>query len=114
RKRWKGYLFMPVMMIAVLTAIVLSPSIRLASGSSFIAGLNKVSMIASTVPANGDQNPYGMAVVPRSVGNLVQGNILISNFNNNGSNGGLQGTGTTIVQISPIGKMSTFAQIDAK
>lgn len=112
-KRWKGYLFMPVMMTAVLTAIVLSPSIALASGSSFIAGLNKVSMIASTVPANGDQNPYGMAVVPRSVGNLIQGDILISNFNNNGSNGGLQGTGTTIVQISPMGKMSTFAQIDA-
>ena len=40
----------------------------------------------------------------------MQGNILVSNFNN-GAN--LQGTGTTIVQISPSGSMSLFAQIDA-
>jgi hypothetical protein len=41
---------------------------------------------------------------------LVQGNILVSNFNNSSN---LQGTGTTIVQISPNGKTSLFAQIDA-
>lgn len=66
--------------------------------------------IASTVPGNGDVNPYGVAVVPTTTGSLTQGNILISNFNN-GNN--LQGTGTTIVQISPAGKVSLFAQIDA-
>ena len=33
-------------------------------------------------PEAGDQNPYGVAVVPRSVGKLIQGNILVSNFNN--------------------------------
>ena len=73
-KRWKGYL-LPVIMTAVLAVIIASPSIALASGSSFIAGLNKVNQIASTVPANGDRNPYGMAVVPKSVGNLVQGDF---------------------------------------
>lgn len=69
-----------------------------------------ISIIASTVPANGDVNPYGIVVVPRSTGSLVEGNLLISNFNNSAN---LQGTGTTIVQISPRGTVSLFAQIDA-
>ena len=68
-----------------------------------------ISVIASTVPANGDVNPYGIARVPESSGSLVQGNILVSNFNNSAN---LQGTGTTVVQISPEGNTSLFAQID--
>lgn len=69
-----------------------------------------ISVIASTVPANGDVNPYGVARVPASTGALVEGNILVSNFNN-GQN--QQGTGTTIVQISPSGNVTLFAQINA-
>ena len=69
-----------------------------------------ISVIASTVPANGDVNPYGIARVPKSSGSLVKGNILISNFNNSSN---FQGTGTTIVQIAPDGTFSLFAQIDA-
>src|ERR1700756_3772910 len=68
-----------------------------------------ITVISSTVPSNGDVNPYGVFRVPRSVGKLVRGNILISNFNNSTN---LQGTGTTIVQISPSGSFSLFAQID--
>ena len=45
----------------------------------------------------------------KSVGALVTGNILVSNFNNSANQ---QGTGTTIVQITPSGKMSTFATIN--
>jgi hypothetical protein len=48
-------------------------------------------------------------LVPGSVGKLTRGNVLVSNFNN-ASN--LQGTGTTIVQITPGGSVSTFATID--
>jgi hypothetical protein len=70
-----------------------------------------VKRIASTVPQNGDQNPYGVAVVPRTTGKLVAGHVLVSNFNNNGPNGGEQGTGTTIVQIAPNGNVSLFARI---
>jgi hypothetical protein len=69
-----------------------------------------ISVVASTVPANGDVNPYGIVRVPRSTGSLVEGSLLISNFNNSAN---LQGTGTTIVQISPDGSVSLFAQIDA-
>jgi hypothetical protein len=66
------------------------------------------SQIASTVPANGDVNPYGVAVVPDSVGALHRGDVLVSNFNDAAN---AQGTGTTIVQISPSGQVSTFAQL---
>jgi hypothetical protein len=69
-----------------------------------------ISVVASTVPPNGDVNPYGLVRVPKSSGALVQGNLLISNFN---SSANLQGTGTTIVQISPDGVLTLFAQIDA-
>jgi hypothetical protein len=76
----------------------------------FIAGLNTINQVASTVPANGDVNPYGVAVVPRSIGSLVQGHVLVSNFNNSAN---LQGTGTTIMDVAPNGNVSVFAQIDA-
>ena len=78
---------------------------------AFIAPLTGVTKVASTVPANGDVNPYGIAVAPTSTGKLVAGNMLVSNFNDKENN---QGTGTTIMQISPTGKTSLFAGIDAK
>jgi predicted lipoprotein with Yx(FWY)xxD motif len=86
-----------------------------ASATPFLANLKTVSKIASTVPANGDVNPYGIVFVPTSVGKLQAGEMLISNFNASESakqNG--QGTGTTIVQVSTAGKVSPFATIDAK
>ena len=78
------------------------------ASATFIGNLNKVTPIASTIPANGDVNPYGVAVVPRSTGALGQGNVLVSNFNNAAN---VQGTGTTIVQVTPGGQVSVFAQI---
>jgi hypothetical protein len=69
-----------------------------------------VSVVASTVPLNGDINPYGIVRIPRTTGSLVRGNLLISNFNNSKN---LQGTGTTIVQIAPDGTNTLFATIDA-
>lgn len=63
---------------------------------------------ASTVPSNGDVNPYGVAYVPATVptdGSLQHGNILVSNFNDLNN---LQGRGTTIVQITPQGQTTTF------
>src|SRR5580693_3722039 len=77
---------------------------------SFVGPLHHVSTIASTVPGNGDVNPYGVAVVPRSTGFLHRGDVLISNFNNKAN---LQGTGTTIVQVSPGGHRTVFARIRA-
>jgi len=70
----------------------------------------RVFTIASTVPANGDVNPYGVAIVPKTVGNLTRGHILVSNFNNSAN---LQGTGTTIMDIAAGGTVKVFAQINA-
>ena len=64
--------------------------------------------MASTVPHNGDVNPYGIVSVPMSTGKLVAGDTLISNFN---ASSNLQGTGTTIVEISPSGTQTVFAHI---
>ena len=65
---------------------------------SIIASLGNP-MVVSTVPSNGDVNPYGVAFVPRDFptgGKLNPGDILVSNYNNSNN---LQGTGTTIVKI---------------
>jgi hypothetical protein len=76
----------------------------------FLSTVHDVDTVASTIPANGDVNPYGVAIVPVTTGTLVAGNILVSNFNNAAN---LQGTGTTIVQISPGGNFSLFAKLNA-
>lgn len=96
---------------AVVVVVVATACAASAVPGSFIGPLNTVTTVGSTVPRDGDVNPYGVAQVPVSIGNLVQGHILISNFNNNGN---LQGTGTTIMDVDP-SKMSVtqFAQIDA-
>ncbi len=74
----------------------------------FLDTLHTVTDIASTVPGNGDVNPYGIVTVPYSVGKLVKNSTLISNFN---AKSNLQGTGTTIVQISPARRLSVFAKL---
>jgi hypothetical protein len=66
--------------------------------------------IVSTIPSNGDLNPYGVAFVPEGFkegGPLAPGDILVSNFNNYKN---LQGTGTTIMKITPTGQKSVFFQ----
>lgn len=94
---------------AALVCALLTPAGSLAAGGSFIAPFTKVSTVGTTVPANEDVNPYGIVNVTQTTGSLVAGNVLISNFNNNEN---LQGTGTTLVQLTPGGRLSLFAQIN--
>jgi hypothetical protein len=75
---------------------------------AYINNFSKLRTIASTVPANGDVNPYGIFVVRQSMGRLHAGSVLISNFNAKSND---QGTGTTIVQITPGGHRTLFAHI---
>ena len=84
-----------------LAAFAIAPAAQAGAPPSFIGQFHKIKTIASTVPGNGDVNPYGVAVVRHSIGSLVKGDVLVSNFNNSKN---LQGTGTTIVQISPGGQ----------
>ncbi len=80
-----------------------------ASPPPFLAQLHAVTNLGTTVPANGDVNPYGITQVPASEGKLVAGDTLVSNFN---AQSNFQGTGTTIVEMSPRGAQTLFAQID--
>jgi hypothetical protein len=92
----------------------LSPALARAGVPPFLAGLTPTT-IATTQPPNLDENPYGIVTVPKSIGSLHRGDLLVSNFNDSDN---VQGTGTTIVQIPPGGNSqvpgtaSLFAQID--
>ena len=97
--------------IAALVAVaVVVQSAAAKPPGSFVGRFHKIKTVASTVPSNGDVNPYGVAVAPVTKGHLVKGDVLISNFNNKKN---LQGTGKTIVEISPAGKVSLFASLHA-
>jgi hypothetical protein len=82
------------------------------AATTFIGPLDTETVVASTVPTTGpeagDVNPYGVAVVQRSTGDLTAGNVLVSNFNNAAN---VQGTGSTIMQVTPGGRASVFATV---
>jgi hypothetical protein len=64
--------------------------------------------IASAVAPNGDDNPYGIAVVPKTMGKLTAGNLLVVDFNDAA---GTAGAGTTVLQVDPAtGSTSVFFQ----
>ena len=97
-----------------VTALISSLSWALADDGRhepIIPGLPATPTLSvSTVPSNGDQNPYGVAFVPRGFpegGGLAPGDIIVSNFNDSNN---VQGTGTTIVAVTPDGDVSVFFQ----
>ena len=108
----------PWQMVLAVAGMVASLIIGIAGGVSggadtpFLAGKtvspNQLSTVPTTGAESGEINPYGVAVVPASVGGLHQGAVLVSNFNNAGNQ---QGTGSTITQNSPSGQQSVFATI---
>jgi hypothetical protein len=102
---------LPRGVLLLLTALIAMGATRPAGAEDepYLTRFRTISTLASTVPANGDVNPYGIAMVPRSVGALHRGSVLVSNFNDAAN---LQGTGTTVVQIDGQGQVSLFAQID--
>jgi hypothetical protein len=113
-----GTLSTTAFLVGTASAAPASTPVNNSTGSGFIGGFNKVSEVASTVPSlgkgragNGDVNPYGVAVVAASTGGLVAGDVLVSNFND-GANS--QGTGVTIMQISPAGKATVFANLSGQ
>ncbi|HYA69582.1 MAG TPA: hypothetical protein VED63_12700, partial [Acidimicrobiales bacterium] len=95
--------------IVFAAAAMAFPATAGAAPVPFLKHFSTVSDVSSTIPANGDINPYGIATVPWTIGGLTGGDTLVSNFNDSGN---VQGTGTTIVQISPKGQQSLFAAID--
>ena len=90
------------------TGLAMTAPASASTHPSFIGKFSQLKTIASTVPRNGDVNPYGVAVVRDSLGKLHRGDVLVSNFNNMANQ---QGTGTTIVEVSPSGHRTLFARI---
>jgi hypothetical protein len=94
---------------SLLLTTLYGTGLALFSASIAIAGeltalLPPSFVTSSTVPANGDLNPYGVVFVPEGFprfGTIAAGDLLVSNFNNAQSAGNLQGKGTTIVKIVP-------------
>ncbi len=89
-----------------LSSILARPALCHAQSAASLT----VATLGSTVPSNGDLNPYGVALVPRTTGSLVKGRFLVSNFNNAANQ---QGRGTTIVQMQANGTQKLFAQIES-
>ena len=94
----------------VLTGLGLAAVPASAASVPYLSHFHTLTTVHSTIPNNGDVNPYGIFIVQHSTGDLRAGNVLISNFNNNQNQ---QGRGTTIVQINPNGIRSRFALINA-
>ena len=104
--------------MAVGAVIGVAASTAMAHGKGpkpkpFINNFSTVTQGAPSAPTSGfeagDLNPYGVWVIPQTVGNLTKGNILVSNFN---AAGNLQGTGSSIVQYAPdVQSQTTFAEI---
>jgi hypothetical protein len=80
-----------------------------ADAPSFLEHVRRHTTLTSTVPENGDQNPYAVVVAPVSAGAIQKEDVLVDNFNDAAN---LQGLGTTIIDYNPASrKMSLFAKL---
>src|ERR1035438_2865267 len=90
----------------VAFAAILCFSILFSSASRMSGAFIPQLVNSSTIPLNGDLNPYGVAFVPNGFpagGAIAPGDILVSNFNNSAN---LQGLGTTVVKLTPSGPIA--------
>jgi hypothetical protein len=75
----------------------------------FLETVKKHVTLSSTVPDNGDQNPYAIVVAPISAGKVQKDDVLVDNFNDISN---LQGLGTTIIDYNPTTRQTTlFAKL---
>jgi len=80
-----------------------------ADAGGFLETIHHHVTLTSSVPENGDQNPYAIVVAPVSAGVIVKDDVLVDNFNDSTN---LQGLGTTIVIYRPsTKKMLLFAKL---
>ena len=93
-----GRLILPALVVAALVTATRLPA---AEPEAFLARLHHHTTLASTVPDNGDQNPYAIAIAPVSAGKIQKNDVLVDNFNDKNN---LQGLGTTIVAYRPATK----------
>ncbi len=95
-------------LISGALAILVSPAAA-DSPRGFLETVKRHATLTSTVPDNGDQNPYAIVVAPVSAGKIQKDDVLVDNFNDISN---LQGLGTTIIDYNPSTKQTTlFAKL---
>ena len=94
-----------VLALAFATATLSPGYARADDPHGFLETVHKHVSLTSTVPDNGDQNPYALVVAPVSTGKIQAGDVLVDNFNDLSN---LQGLGTTIVDINPSTRKTTL------
>jgi len=96
--------------LSALVAFVMSPVDGARAGDqTYLEAIHRHITRTSTVPENGDLNPYAVVVAPVSAGKIQKDDVLVTNFNNVSN---LQGTGGTIIAYSPATKKtSLFASL---
>jgi len=63
---------------AALLMVPMSAATPAHPPTPFLSQFHQIRTVASTVPGNGDQNPYGIVVISSTVGRLRAGDVLIS------------------------------------
>ena len=92
--------------IALRALLLACGALPAAARAQAVQGFAPQFIVSSTIPANGDLNPYGVAIVPQNFptgGTISAGDVLVSNFNNLSN---LQGTGVTIIKLTPTGPVA--------
>lgn len=106
-------------LLALMAALASAPR-PLGAQNAATAFLPPPPPTVSTVPPNGDLNPYGVAFMPLPLQEnapplansvLQPGDLLVSNFNGAVN---LPGTGTTLVRIDARGRKTLFFQASAQ
>lgn len=105
RSKWLGVTVAGIVVSAAGTGMMMPPA------SQGLGALHHISVVASTVAANGDQNPYGLTLDTfkgtAANPNPYYGDLLVSNFSNSA---GTSGAGSTILAINPkTGSVMPFA-----
>jgi hypothetical protein len=86
------------MVCIALTTVIVASGAAAAEPRGMLESLHRHQTLTSTVTDNGDLNPYAVVIAPVSAGKIIQGDVLVDNFNDVSN---LQGTGTTIVDYRP-------------
>ena len=84
--------------LAAILAVAGAPAVAGAASDGYLNSIHHFTTLTTTVPDNGDQNPYAIVVAPVSAGTIKKDDVLIDNFNDHNN---LQGLGSTIVDLQP-------------
>lgn len=98
--------------VLTLLALAMAGQVLAAEPIGLLETVRHHSTLTSSVPDNGDVNPYAVVVAPVSAGKIQKDDVLVDNFNNVSN---LQGTGTTITRYRPSTKETVlFAKLPVK